>query len=180
LGCDVYTTSSYKWYGPHAGIMWVEPGLLDALDAYKVRPAPDRGPGRLQYGTPSWEGLAGLGAAAEFLLDVGLDRIAASEAVRFDRLLGGLHDLVGVRVIGPQDAVDRAPTLMFEVEGRSPLAVADALAEQRVAVWDGHNYAVEAMVPLGLDAEDGAVRAGVSVYTTDDDVGRLLAAVAAS
>ena len=58
--------------------------------------------------------------------------------------------------------------------------VADALAEQRVAVWDGHNYAVEAMVPLGLDAEDGAVRAGVSVYTTDDDVGRLLAAVAAS
>jgi len=178
LGCDVYTTSSYKWYGPHAGIMWVEPGLLDDLDAYNVRPAPDRGPGRLQYGTPSWEGLAGIDAAAGFLLDVGLDRIAASEAVRFDRLLGGLHDLAGVRVVGPQDAADRAPTLMFEVAGVAPLTVADALAERRVAVWDGHNYAVEAMGPLGLDAEAGAVRAGVSVYTTDEDVDRLLAAVA--
>jgi len=178
LGCDVYTTSSYKWYGPHAGIMWVEPGLLDDLDAYNVRPAPDRGPGRLQYGTPSWEGLAGIDAAAGFLLDVGLDRIAASEAVRFDRLLGGLHDLAGVRVVGPQDAANRAPTLMFEVAGVAPLTVADALAERRVAVWDGHNYAVEAMGPLGLDAEAGAVRAGVSVYTTDEDVDRLLAAVA--
>ena len=178
LGCDVYTTSSYKWYGPHAGIMWVEPALLDDLDAYKVRPAPDRGPGRLQYGTPSWEGLAGIHAAAEFLLDLGLDRIAASEAARFDRLLGGLRDLTGVRVVGPQDAAERAPTLMFDVEGRTPHDVADALAEQRVAVWDGHNYAVEAMAPLGLDAEAGAVRAGISVYTSDDDVERLLAAVA--
>ena len=178
LGCDVYTTSSYKWYGPHAGIMWVEPDLLDDLDVYKVRPAPDRGPGRLQYGTPSWEGLAGIEAAAGFLLDVGLERIAASEAVRFERLLEGLHDMAGVRVVGPQDLAERAPTLMFEVERATPLAVANALAERRVAVWDGHNYAVEAMVPFGLDAEAGAVRAGVSVYTTDDDVDRLLAGVA--
>ena len=48
------------------------------------------------------------------------------------------------------------------------------LATQNIAVWDGHNYAVDAMVPLGLDAEAGAVRAGISIYTTDDDVDRLL------
>jgi selenocysteine lyase/cysteine desulfurase len=46
-----------------------------------------------------------------------------------------------------------------------------------VAVWDGHNYAVEAMAPLDLDSEAGAVRAGISLYTTDDDVDRLLDAV---
>ena len=46
IGCDVYSTSSYKWYGPHAGITWVEPELLDRLHAYKVRPAPATGPGR--------------------------------------------------------------------------------------------------------------------------------------
>ena len=178
LGCDVFTTSSYKWYGPHAGIMWVEPGLLESLSPYKVRPAPDTGPGRLQYGTPSWEGLAGIDAAACFLLDVGLEEIAAHEAERFARLLDGLHEIDGVRVVGPQDTADRAPTLMFEVAGKSPAAVAELLADAQVAVWDGHNYAVEAMVPLGLDAEDGAVRAGISVYTTDHDVDRLLAAVA--
>ncbi len=178
LGCDVYTTSSYKWYGPHAGIMWLEPNLLDELDVYKVRPAPHRGPGRLQYGTPSWEALAGIEAAAQFLLSVGMDAVAMSEAVRFSRLLEGLHAIDGVRVVGPPDAADRAPPLVFEVSGFTPAAVAEHLATQHVAVWDGHNYAVEAMAPLGLDAEAGAVRAGISVYTTDDDVDRLLRGVA--
>ena len=177
IGCDVFTTSSYKWYGPHAGVMWVEPGLLDSVDAYKVRPAPDSGPGRLQYGTPSWEALAGIDAAARFLLETGMDRIVAHEALRFARLLDGLNGVDGVRVVGPQDTVDRAPTLMFEVDGLPPVAVAERLATDRVAVWDGHNYAVEAMLPLGLDAEAGAVRAGISVYTTDDDVDRLLDAL---
>ena len=174
LGCDVYTTSSYKWYGPHAGIMWVEPGLLDELDVYTGRAAPQRGPGRLQYGTPSWEALAGIEAAAHFLLSVGMDAVAASEAVRFGRLLDGLHAIDRVRVIGPPDAADRAPTLMLEVSGLTPVTVAEHLATQDVAVWDGHNYAVDAMVPLGLDAEAGAVRAGISIYTTDEDVDRLL------
>tara|TARA_B100000029_G_scaffold504481_1_gene583435 strand:- start:91 stop:1260 length:1170 start_codon:yes stop_codon:yes gene_type:complete len=178
IGCDVFTTSSYKWYGPHAGIMWVEPGLLDDLDAYKLRAVSDLGPERFQYGTTSWESLAGLDAAAEFLLDVGLDRIAAAETIRFRRLLDGLHDQSGVRVVGPQDSSDRAPTLMFEVEGFSPSEAASALAEHRVAVWDGSNYAVDAMEPLGLNTKDGAVRAGISAYTNDEDVDRLLAAVA--
>jgi selenocysteine lyase/cysteine desulfurase len=66
---------------------------------------------------------------------------------------------------------------MFEVDGLAPLAVAERLAAGRVAVWDGHNYAVEAMAPLDLDSEAGAVRAGISLYTTDDDVDRLLDAV---
>ncbi len=177
IGCDVFTTSSYKWYGPHAGIMCVEPGLLEALDVYKVRPAPDSGPGRLQYGTPSWEALAGIDAAARFLLETGMDRIVAHETIRFSRLLDGLHGIDGVRVVGPQDILDRAPTLMFEVDGLAPLTVAERLAAESVAVWDGHNYAVEAMEPLGLDFEAGAVRAGISLYTTDDDVDRLLEAV---
>ena len=178
IGCDVYATSSYKWYGPHAGIMWVEPTLLDELAVYKVRPAPERGPGRLQYGTPSWEALAGVEAAARFLLDTGFEAIEAHEATRFSRLLTGLGDLPGVRVVGPPDTADRAPTLLFLVDGHSPEAVAARLAESRVAVWHGHNYAVEAMGPLGLD-EAGGVRAGVCVYIGDDDVDRLLAAVAA-
>jgi selenocysteine lyase/cysteine desulfurase len=88
-----------------------------------------------------------------------------------------LHAIDGIRVVGPQDVADRAPTLMFEVAGQAPVTVAERLAADRVAVWNGHNYAVEAMGPLGLDAEAGAVRAGISIYTTDDDVDRLLAAV---
>jgi cysteine desulfurase family protein (TIGR01976 family) len=177
IACDVYVTSSYKWYGPHAGIMWVEPTLLDELSVYKVRPAPDRGPGRLEYGTPSWEALAGIDAAARFLLDTGFDNIVAHESARFSRLLTGLVGIPGVRVIGPEDEADRAPTLLFLVDGYTPEEVSARLAESRVAVWDGHNYAVEAMNPLGL-GEAGAVRAGVCVYISDEDVDRLLAGVA--
>ena len=112
------------------------------------------------------------------MLEFGLEEFAADKAERLAQLLDGLHELDGVRVVGSQDTADRAPTLMFEVVGKSPAAVAELLADAQVAVWDGHNYAVEAMIPLGLDAEDGAVRAGISVYTTDHDVDRLLAAVA--
>lgn len=177
IGCDVFTTSSYKWYGPHAGIMWVEPDLLDSLAAYKVRPAPDSGPGRLEYGTPSWEAMAGIDAAARFLLDTTMDAIIEHEESVFGRLLTGLHEIPGVRVVGPADLADRAPTTMFLVNGFTPLQVAGRLADERVAVWDGHNYAVEAMAPFGLDAEAGAVRAGVCAYIGDDDVDRLLAAV---
>lgn len=178
LGCDVYVTSSYKWYGPHASVMAVEPGLLDELPVSKVRPADDRGPGRLELGTPSYEELAATRVAAQFLHDLGMDAVAGHEGRRFARLLGGLLDDPRVRVWGPTELTDRVPTVAFTVEGRTPQQVARHLADQQVAVWDGHYYAVEAMREMGLDQSGGAVRAGVSIYTSDEDVDRLLAGVA--
>jgi cysteine desulfurase family protein (TIGR01976 family) len=175
LGCDVFSTSSYKWYGPHAGITWIAPSLLDALDAYKVRPAPDRGAGRWMLGTPAYENLAAIGAAATWLLDTGLARIGVHEAHLFERLLVGLLTDERVTVLGPHDVADRAPTLAFTVAGHPPEAVARALAAERIAVWDGDYYAVEVMASYGLE---GAVRAGIAAYLTVDDVDRLLDAVA--
>jgi cysteine desulfurase family protein (TIGR01976 family) len=176
IDCDIYSTSSYKWYGPHLGVTWVDPELLDSLGAYKVRPAPAAGPGRFELGTASYESLAGLIAAAEFMLTEGLSTLAEREARVFSRLLDGLLAIDGVRVLGPRDMVDRVPTLAFNVDGHRPAAVAEALAAERIAVWDGHYYAVELMDALGL-GERGAVRAGVVAYIDDDDVDRLLDAV---
>ena len=65
---------------------------------------------------------------------------------------------------------------MFLVEGKEPEEIAQEIAKAEVAVWDGHNYAVEAMSPLGL-GEKGAVRAGVCIYIGDRDIDRLLEAV---
>lgn len=175
IGCDVYSTSSYKWYGPHAGITWMAPSVLDSLDAYRVRPAPDTGAGRWMLGTPAYENLAAIDAAATWLLDTGLDRIGAHETALFGRLLDGLLTDERVTVLGPHDLDDRAPTLAFTVEGRSPEDVARSLAAERIAVWDGDYYALEAMAAYGID---GAVRAGIAAYLAPDDVDRLLAAVA--
>ena len=179
VGCDVYSTSSYKWYGPHAGITWVEPELLDRLPVYKVRPSPATGPGRLQLGTPAYESLAAIQAAARFLLGEGLTRFAAHERALFTTLLDGLLAMPNVRVLGPHDAADRAPTLAFLVDGHTPNEVARALSAREIAVWDGNYYAVELMDSYGLDVDSGAVRAGIAAYTNESDVARLLDAVAA-
>lgn len=174
IGCDVYSTSSYKWYGPHAGITWIRPDLLDELPAYKVRPAPDTGAERFQLGTPAYENLAAIQAAARFLIDTGMDTIRTHERAVFQRLLDGLLTDERVTVYGPHDLDHRAPTLAFNIAGHDAGSVARALAAEQIAVWDGNYYALEAMERLGID---GAVRAGIALYVTDEDVDRLLDAV---
>jgi cysteine desulfurase family protein (TIGR01976 family) len=174
IGCDVYSTSSYKWYGPHAGITWIEPALLERLRAYKVRPAPDAGPGKFMLGTPSYEGIAAIGAAAEFLLSIGMEAIAAHERELFAPLLDALVSDERITVYGPRDLERRAPTVAFNVAGRSAADVARALAAEQIAVWDGNYYALEAMSSFGVD---GAVRAGIAVYVSPADVDRLIGAV---
>ena len=123
---------------------------------YKVRPASDAVPDRYETGTPSFEAIAAIGAAAEFLLDFRRwPKIAAHEAALFAPLLDGLLATDGVRVYGPHDTDARTPTVAFTVDGHSPDDVARHLAAERIAVWSGDYYAVEAMTALGL-AESAA------------------------
>ncbi len=175
LGADVYATSAYKWYGPHLGVLWIEPGLLAELRPDKVRPSPDVGPDRFQLGTPAFELIAGTVAAARFLDEVDRTALHTHEMAVFARLLDGLGAIDGLTILGPRDLDDRAPTLAFVVDGLTPGTVARRLADERIAVWDGDYYAVEFFAALGRP--EGAVRAGVVGYLVDDDVDRLLEAV---
>lgn len=177
LGCDVLATSPYKWYGPHAGVLAVDPKLLEEIEPYKVRPAPDTGPRRLETGTPSFEAIAGIEAAAQFLLDQGMDEIGAAETAVFGPLLDGLRSMAKVTVHGPADLTDRTPTVLFNVAGVHPDDVAAALGHAQVAVWSGDSYAVEVAGALGLTDAGVGVRAGISQYTSADDVQQLLRAV---
>lgn len=173
IGCDVLATSPYKWYGPHAGVLAVDPSLLASITPYKVRPAGDDGPRRLETGTPSFEAIAATDAAARFLLDAGLDELAAAEARVFEGLLDGLRAHERVTIHGPDDLVDRTPTVLFSVDGTPSTEVAARLATSGVAVWPGHSYAVEAAAAMQLDG----IRAGVVAYVDDTDVEQLLAAL---
>lgn len=179
LGCDVLATSPYKWYGPHAGVLWIEPALLESLDAYRVRPAASTGPGKFETGTPAFETIAAIDAASTFLREVGLDAIRAAEEAVFAPLLDELRAEPGVEVYGKLSLEGRTPTVAFNVTGHHPDDVARALARDRIAVWSGDYYAVEIMAALGLDTRGGAVRVGVSSYNTADDVNRLFASVRA-
>ena len=177
IGCDALVTSAYKWYGPHAAAMYVEPALAASLVPYKLRASADVGPGRFETGMASYEALAGVGAAARYLLGEGMAAVAAAEQAVFAPLLDGLLAIPGVTVWGPHDLVDRVPTVSFTVSGWTPAEVAAALAAEKIAVWSGHNYALGPVEALGLQETGGVVRAGVVRYVTPDDVLRLLDAV---
>ncbi len=178
IGCDAIATSAYKWYGPHAAALWVEPELLESLSPYKVRPASNEGPKKFETGTPNYEGLAGMQAAAEFMMEQGVEAMAAYETATFTPLLEGLLAIPEVTVYGPRDTVDRAPTVSFNIAGHHPDDVAKALATHKIATWSGDSYAVEVAQHLGIASTGAAVRAGVVRYVTPKEVERLLEAVA--
>jgi cysteine desulfurase family protein (TIGR01976 family) len=184
LGLDVVLCSPYKFFGPHLGIATIRPDLAESLPADRVRPADEAPPGhRFEAGTQSHEAIAGATAAINYLreladgdLDSAFAQIHDHETRLSARFLSGLPD--GVELYGIRTPEGRTPTFCFNVEGRGPREVAELLAEQDIYVWDGNYYALEPMRALGLEATGGAVRAGFLHYTTEEEVDRLLEALA--
>jgi cysteine desulfurase family protein (TIGR01976 family) len=196
--CDFLVSSAYKFFGPHAGVLWGRRELLTELPAYKVRPAPDGIPGRWMTGTQNHEGIAGTLAAVEYLADLGreqeqgpvtLDRrraleaayeaIAAYERHLFAGLLAGLRDLGDVRIWGitaPERSGQRVPTVALTHRRLAPRDLAEYLALRGIFVWHGNFYALPVTEALGLEP-DGLVRVGLLHYNTAQEVERLLAAM---
>ena len=174
LGCDALACSAYKWFGPHIGILWARRELLEQLQVDKLNPASDEAPDRWELGTLPFESLAGVRAAADYVLSADWDAIRAHEQALLDTTLAGLRAMSHVTVYGA--AAERAPTVMFNVAGRTSDEVAAALAAREIAVWQGNYYAWELERHLGL-APNGAIRAGFVQYNDEADAERLLAAV---
>lgn len=176
MDTDVLVCSSYKWFGPHAGMLCARPELLAELTPDKLNPAPDEGPDRWETGTQSFEAIAGIRAAADYMLELDWNAVEAHERAMLGVMLAGLASIGGVTLHGAP--ADRAPTVMFSVDGVPADRVARRLAAEQVAVWHGNYYAWELARLLELPP-DGAVRAGAVHYNEPADVERLLAAVEA-
>jgi cysteine desulfurase family protein (TIGR01976 family) len=177
MGLDVVVCSPYKFFGPHAGVLAADPGLLERLVPVKVRPAPVEGPERWQTGTAAFEAIAGIGAAVDYLDGVGIAEIGSHERDLARRFLAGLDALPVVRLHGPPGADGRTPTFAVTVDGYPPHEVSRRLADDGISTWAGHYYAVEPMRALGLLDAGGAVRIGFVHYHGDDDVDRVLEAL---
>jgi cysteine desulfurase family protein (TIGR01976 family) len=175
-GADAVVCSAYKWYGPHLGVLSADPDLLAGLHPDKLVPSPDTVPERWELGTLPFEQLAAAHAAARFVLDRVVPLGWAEEQALGDKLDAGLRAVDGIDVLGERRPGD-APTRWFTVAGIEPETVARRLAEQRIAVWAGTNYAWEISHWLGL-GDAGAVRAGLVHYNEAADVDRLLDALA--
>jgi cysteine desulfurase family protein (TIGR01976 family) len=189
LGCDFLACSPYKFYGPHAGVLYARAELLDQLDVPRLPCAPQAAPDRFETGTQSHENLAGIAAAIDFIADCAdgatrrarLEHAYAALHERGDQLLErlwrGLEQVPGVRCFGPPPGSARTPTLSFVLAGHEARAVAAHLsARHGVFVSDGNFYA--AHVPGDLGVRGGLVRAGCMCYTTAAEVERLVTGVA--
>lgn len=173
-GCDILVCSPYKFFGPHMGMAFGREDVLRRWRPYKVRPAADEPVGhRFDLGTSQHELIAGFVAAVDYVDSLGWDAIVDHETVLGQQFLDGLPD--GVTLHGLRTMEGRVPTFCFSVPGRTARSVAEHLAERDVAVWWGNYYALETMRHLGLDVDDGAVRAGIVHYNTAAEVDRLLA-----
>jgi len=196
LGCDFLACSAYKFYGPHLGILYGRRELVDALDAPKLRPAPDYSPERLETGTQNHEGIVAAAAAVDFLAGIGAATLAGASTDRrgaLERALGALHTrgegllarlwhglggIDGVRLYGRPPGQPRTPTVAFTVAGRDAGDVAADLATRGVFVSHGDFYASTVVSRL-QPGPGGLIRAGCACYTTESEVDRLIEGVRA-
>src|SRR5262250_3310543 len=183
-GCDFLLASAYKFFGPHVGLLWGRKRRLAELEVYKVRPASDGVPDRWETGTANHEGIAGVGAAIDYLeelgrragpaggrreaLDAAYRAIVAYEASLCSRLLSGLARLPDVQVWGiadPARVAERVPPVSITHARLSPKTLAAQLAAHGIWVWHGNYYALELSRALGREP-DGMVRIGCLHYNT--------------
>jgi cysteine desulfurase family protein (TIGR01976 family) len=190
LGCDFLACSAYKFYGPHVGVLFGRRELLERVDVPKLIPAPDTAPERLETGTQNHEGIVGAGAAVDFLASLCEEPLSRRQRLvqtystlrargenLLARLWSGLSDVDGLTLYGPHPGTPRTPTLSFTLRGWSTNDIAVALAKRGLFVSNGDFYALTVIERLG-QAADGVVRVGCSCYTSDEEVERLIAAVA--
>lgn len=191
IGCDFLACSAYKFYGPHVGILYGKLELLERLDVPKLEPAPDTAPDRMELGTQSHEGMVGAAASVNFIASLAggdaprRERLAAAFDelhIRGERLLArlwrGLEAIPGVRLYGCQPGMARTPTLAFTMHGHAAPSIAAYLADRAIFASSGDFYAATVVERYG-QAHDGFVRLGCACYTTEEEVERVIEALAA-
>lgn len=197
LDCDFLVCSPYKFFGPHMGALYGKREHLEKLHPYKVRPCTDQLPDRWESGTQVHELIAGIGAAVDYIAEVGRrsdksvgtrrDALAAAyrstvahERRLITRLIEGLQAIPGVRIYGiadPKRLDERCSTLSLRIGDHHPTEIAKFLGDRGIFTWDGNYYALNLTERLGVESKGGLLRIGLVHYNTMDEVERLLAAL---
>ncbi len=187
LGCDFLLCSAYKFYGPHVGLLYSRPGLLDRIKTDRLRTAGQAAPDKIETGTLNHAAIAAVTASVEFIASLGQGtnqreklvdayrEIGKHERKLATKLYKGVNSMKGFNVVGLDFALEhRAPTVSFTVEGKTPTEVCRHLGKQQVFAWDGHFYAQRAIEALGLYERGGVTRIGMAVYNTEEEIDRTL------
>ena len=202
LDCDFLACSTYKFFGPHMGVLYGKREHLERLHPYKVRPNTNEVPGRWEMGTLNHECIAGITACVGYLAEIGSKAVppttddqrpttrlrrellrTAYRAIQSHerelslRMLRGLVEIPGLRLYGISDAkrvAERCPTFAIRIEGRHPAELSKQLGERGIFTWDGNYYALNLTERLGVEEDGGFLRIGFVHYNTEEEVDRVL------
>ncbi len=190
IGCDFLLCSAYKFYGPHVGLLYSRPGMLDRLPTDRLRTAAQTAPSSIETGTLNHAAIAGVDAAVKFLATLGTGStlrqqlvsayagIAQHEYTLARYLYEGLRKIDGITPVGQDfSSTSRTPTVSFTMKSKTPEYVCQRLAEKNICAWDGHFYAIRAIEVLGLLEAGGVTRLGISLYNTQEEVEQVLSVI---
>ena len=197
LDCDFLVCSSYKFFGPHMGILYGKREHLQRLQPYKVRANTNAVPNRWEWGTLNHECIAGITACVDYLADLGRQAdpsastrraalLAAYAAIQqyehglAETLIGGLLTIPGLTFYGIRDLAKierRCPTVAVRCAGKTPLELATKLGERGFFTWDGNYYALNLTERLDVEKDGGFLRIGLAHYNTAQEVEQFLAAM---
>jgi len=184
LGCDFYTVTGHKAYGPTGtGALWARRELLAQMPPFfgggeMIREVKFEGstyadpPHRFEAGTPNIAGFVGLGAALDYIEAIGRERIAAYENGLRDYATAALKTIPGLRIFGEAD--EKTAVISFLIEGAHAHDLATLLDHEGVAVRSGHHCAHPLMQFFGVPA---TVRASLAFYNTREEVDRFIIAI---
>ena len=197
LDCDFLVCSPYKFFGPHIGTLYGKRERLLQFKPYKVRPATDALPDRWETGTQVQELIAGIGAAVDYLAELGRRQDASAkdrrsallaayratgqhETTLLGRLIEGLLAIPKVRFFGIRDPKrfhERCSTISIRIGEHNPTEIAKFLGDRGIFAWDGNYYALNLSERLGVEKQGGFLRIGLVHYNTAEEVDRLLIAL---
>ena len=197
LDCDFLVCSSYKFFGPHMGILYGKREHLQRLQPYKVRANTNAVPNRWEWGTLNHECIAGITACVDYLADLGrqVDPSASSRRAALlaaygaiqqyehglaETLIRWIADDSGTEILRhsrPAKMERRCPTVAVRIAGQTPLQLATKLGERGFFTWDGNYYALNLTERLDVEKDGGFLRIGLAHYNTAEEVQRFLAAL---
>lgn len=181
LDCDFYAFSAHKVYGPTGiGALYGRAELLEAMPPYQgggdmIRTVSFEKteyadiPARFEAGTPNIAGAIGFGAAVDYVVALGLDRVESHEGALLGYALDRLREVPGLTMYGT--AADKASIVSFTLDGVHPHDIGTILDERGIAVRAGHHCAQPTMDRFGVA---GTVRASFGLYNRFDEVDALV------
>ena len=182
LGVDCYAFSGHKMCGPTGiGALWARRDLLDSMEPYqgggemihlveREMSTWAKVPHKFEAGTPNIAGAIGMGAAIDFLSEVGMDAIARHERDLLEYALERVSAVGGIRIYGPESLEEHSALISFTLGDAHPHDIATILDSEGIAVRAGHHCAQLVMKHFGISA---TARASIYLYNTEDDIDRL-------